>query len=127
MHSLCCLLIAKAHVLCRYTRDEDDVESLERDATEESGWKLVHGDVFRPPRHPELLSALVGTGEPCLYLRPGKMGGHHGSGHVGQLVGSSHSIDGQSHGQKSLDAVGEVNPAVKLQACSWRCWWCWWC
>jgi Endomembrane protein 70 len=47
---------------CRYTRDEDDVEALERDATEESGWKLVHGDVFRPPRHPELLSALVGTG-----------------------------------------------------------------
>jgi transmembrane 9 superfamily protein 3 len=46
----------------RYTRDEDDVEALERDATEESGWKLVHGDVFRPPRHPELLSALVGTG-----------------------------------------------------------------
>ena len=50
---------------CRYTRDEDDVEALERDATEESGWKLVHGDVFRPPRHPELLSALVGTGKPC--------------------------------------------------------------
>ncbi len=48
---------------CRYTRDEDDVEALERDATEESGWKLVHGDVFRPPRHPELLSALVGTGK----------------------------------------------------------------
>jgi Endomembrane protein 70 len=53
------------HPLCRYTRDEDDVEALERDATEESGWKLVHGDVFRPPRHPELLSALVGTGKHC--------------------------------------------------------------
>jgi transmembrane 9 superfamily protein 3 len=47
----------------KYTRqDEDDIEALERDAAEESGWKLVHGDVFRPPRHPELLSALVGTG-----------------------------------------------------------------
>lgn len=29
---------------------------------EESGWKLVHGDVFRPPRRLELLSALLGTG-----------------------------------------------------------------
>ena len=25
-------------------------------------WKLVHGDVFRPPRYLELLAALVGTG-----------------------------------------------------------------
>ena len=25
-------------------------------------WKLVHGDVFRPPRFLELLAALVGTG-----------------------------------------------------------------
>eukprot|EP00727_Mastigamoeba_balamuthi_P004264 m51a1_g13835 putative transmembrane 9 superfamily member 4-like (637) ;mRNA; r:508119-510590 len=29
---------------------------------EETGWKLVHGDVFRPPRHPMLLSVLVGFG-----------------------------------------------------------------
>lgn len=27
-----------------------------------AGWKLVHGDVFRPPRHLELLAALIGTG-----------------------------------------------------------------
>lgn len=30
--------------------------------SEESGWKLVHGDVFRIPRGLVLLSALVGTG-----------------------------------------------------------------
>lgn len=30
--------------------------------SEESGWKLVHGDVFRPPRSLALLSAVVGTG-----------------------------------------------------------------
>lgn len=30
--------------------------------SEESGWKLVHGDVFRPPRTLVLLSAVVGTG-----------------------------------------------------------------
>ncbi|KAL9086441.1 MAG: hypothetical protein Q9159_004153 [Coniocarpon cinnabarinum] len=29
---------------------------------EDSGWKLVHGDVFRPPRHPLFLSVLVGNG-----------------------------------------------------------------
>jgi Endomembrane protein 70 len=34
----------------------------ERDVNEESGWKLVHGDVFRPPRSLVLLSALVGIG-----------------------------------------------------------------
>ncbi|PRW59993.1 transmembrane 9 superfamily member 1 [Chlorella sorokiniana] len=47
----------------RYTqKDHDDLESLERDMNEESGWKLVHGDVFRPPRFLEVLAALVGTG-----------------------------------------------------------------
>eukprot|EP00271_Cylindrocystis_brebissonii_P003027 TRINITY_DN1377_c0_g1_i1.p1 TRINITY_DN1377_c0_g1~~TRINITY_DN1377_c0_g1_i1.p1 ORF type:complete len:600 (+),score=132.97 TRINITY_DN1377_c0_g1_i1:226-2025(+) len=46
----------------KYAREEDDLETLERDVSEESGWKLVHGDVFRPPRHLALLSALVGTG-----------------------------------------------------------------
>ena len=34
----------------------------ERDVSEESGWKLVHGDVFRPPHYLVLLSAVVGTG-----------------------------------------------------------------
>eukprot|EP01025_Chloroclados_australasicus_P011054 TRINITY_DN14795_c0_g3_i1.p1 TRINITY_DN14795_c0_g3~~TRINITY_DN14795_c0_g3_i1.p1 ORF type:complete len:597 (-),score=48.61 TRINITY_DN14795_c0_g3_i1:439-2229(-) len=42
--------------------DDDDLESLERDISEETGWKLVHGDVFRPPSALTLLSALVGTG-----------------------------------------------------------------
>ena len=46
----------------KYTRDDDDIESLERDINEESGWKLVHGDVFRPPPNLSLLAALLGTG-----------------------------------------------------------------
>ena len=29
---------------------------------EDTGWKLVHGDVFRPPQNPMLLSVFVGTG-----------------------------------------------------------------
>lgn len=37
--------------------------ALSEDGLEESGWKLVHGDVFRAPKtNPILLSALVGTG-----------------------------------------------------------------
>ncbi|XP_004485474.1 transmembrane 9 superfamily member 1 [Cicer arietinum] len=46
----------------KYAREDDDLETLERDVSEESGWKLVHGDVFRPPRNLALLSAVVGTG-----------------------------------------------------------------
>ena len=29
---------------------------------EESGWKLVHGDVFRPPKYPKLFAAIIGSG-----------------------------------------------------------------
>lgn len=46
----------------RYAIAEGDLESLERDLNEETGWKLVHGDVFRPPSHRVLLAAAVGTG-----------------------------------------------------------------
>ncbi|KRX88019.1 Transmembrane 9 superfamily member 4, partial [Trichinella pseudospiralis] len=36
-------------------------ESLD-DTMEESGWKLVHGDIFRPPRRATLLVCVLGTG-----------------------------------------------------------------
>eukprot|EP00581_Thalassiosira_minuscula_P007145 CAMPEP_0183703914 /NCGR_PEP_ID=MMETSP0737-20130205/1458_1 /TAXON_ID=385413 /ORGANISM="Thalassiosira miniscula, Strain CCMP1093" /LENGTH=721 /DNA_ID=CAMNT_0025930717 /DNA_START=27 /DNA_END=2192 /DNA_ORIENTATION=+ len=40
----------------------NEMQTLE-EAQEETGWKLVHGDVFRPPQsYPLLLSVLVGTG-----------------------------------------------------------------
>jgi len=40
----------------------NEMDSLE-DGAEETGWKLIHGDVFRPPQFsPMLLSVLVGTG-----------------------------------------------------------------
>lgn len=32
--------------IAQYNKEEDDLE----DALEETGWKLVHGDVFRPPK-----------------------------------------------------------------------------
>ena len=38
-------------------------EHLEaQDDAEETGWKLVHGDVFRAPAHPALFSVLLGSG-----------------------------------------------------------------
>ncbi|KJE93671.1 hypothetical protein CAOG_004425 [Capsaspora owczarzaki ATCC 30864] len=40
----------------RYERLDDESPA------EEAGWKLVHGDVFRAPRRPLLLAALVGSG-----------------------------------------------------------------
>lgn len=47
----------------RYTvKDREDLESLERDMNEETGWKLVHGDVFRSPAMLELFAAVIGTG-----------------------------------------------------------------
>lgn len=46
----------------KYARENDDMETQERDVLEESGWKLVHGDVFRPPQNLALFSAVVGTG-----------------------------------------------------------------
>jgi len=39
--------------------------------SDESGWKLVHGDVFRTPPYPMLLSAVVGTGTQLLVLTLG--------------------------------------------------------
>lgn len=33
--------------IAQYNREDDDLE----DAIEETGWKLVHGDVFRPPKN----------------------------------------------------------------------------
>ncbi|XP_040440096.1 transmembrane 9 superfamily member 2 [Falco naumanni] len=38
------------------------------DAQEEFGWKLVHGDIFRPPRKGMLLSVFVGSGTQILIM-----------------------------------------------------------
>ncbi|XP_063968455.1 transmembrane 9 superfamily member 4-like [Lytechinus pictus] len=48
--------------IARYTDDDGE------DTTEETGWKLVHGDVFRPPRYKQLLAALVGAGVQILSM-----------------------------------------------------------
>ncbi|XP_057969807.1 transmembrane 9 superfamily member 8-like [Malania oleifera] len=45
-------------------RDISKYNQLEtqEEAQEETGWKLVHGDVFRPPVYSDLLCVYVGTG-----------------------------------------------------------------
>ncbi|KZZ88291.1 endomembrane protein EMP70 [Ascosphaera apis ARSEF 7405] len=54
--------------IARYNRldaiDLDDLNdtSVEDGIAEDSGWKLVHGDVFRAPSRPMLLAVLTGTG-----------------------------------------------------------------
>ena len=35
---------------------------MQDESVEETGWKLVHGDVFRPPRFSKLLTSFVGAG-----------------------------------------------------------------
>lgn len=40
----------------------------DEDIQEETGWKLVHGDVFRPPKYRMLLSVFVGTGVQVLFM-----------------------------------------------------------
>ncbi|XP_075514518.1 transmembrane 9 superfamily member 9-like [Primulina tabacum] len=48
-------------------RDISKYNQLEtqEESQEETGWKLVHGDVFRPPTNSDLLCVYVGTGVQC--------------------------------------------------------------
>ncbi|XP_073296609.1 transmembrane 9 superfamily member 9-like [Primulina huaijiensis] len=48
-------------------RDISKYNQLEtqEESQEETGWKLVHGDVFRPPTNSDLLCVHVGTGVQC--------------------------------------------------------------
>ncbi|CAG5111259.1 Oidioi.mRNA.OKI2018_I69.chr2.g5584.t1.cds [Oikopleura dioica] len=42
--------------------NREDLEEELDEAIEETGWKLVHGDVFRAPEYPGLLCSLLGSG-----------------------------------------------------------------
>ena len=50
--------------LRRYNADPEELEQ----AQEETGWKLVHGDVFRTPSNPSLFACVIGTGVQVLLL-----------------------------------------------------------
>lgn len=66
------LSVMVAMILIRALRKDiasyNSPETLE-DNKEESGWKMVHGDVFRPPSTlPMLLSVFIGTGVQLLFM-----------------------------------------------------------
>lgn len=55
--------------IARYNRldqlaldDLSGTSAVDDGVQEDSGWKLVHGDVFRPPRYPLPLSVMIGNG-----------------------------------------------------------------
>lgn len=60
-----------AHILHR-TLKNDIVKynevNLDDDVADDSGWKLVHGDIFRTPKNPMLLSIIVGSGAQILMM-----------------------------------------------------------
>lgn len=60
------ILVRSLHKdISRYNRVPTDEERAEE--REESGWKLVHADVFRPPSsHPMLFCVMCGTGQQLL-------------------------------------------------------------
>ncbi|CAG0880593.1 unnamed protein product [Cyprideis torosa] len=45
--------------ISQYNSEDDE---MREDTLEEMGWKLLHGDVFRPPRYRRLFCALFGSG-----------------------------------------------------------------
>mmetsp|Transcript_58539 Transcript_58539/g.137519 ORF Transcript_58539/g.137519 Transcript_58539/m.137519 type:complete len:668 (-) Transcript_58539:237-2240(-) len=47
--------------LYKYNQLETSEEARE-EAREETGWKLISGDVFRPPKHAALLAVFIGSG-----------------------------------------------------------------
>lgn len=47
---------------------DEETSALDEDTHEETGWKLVHADVFRKPRHSKLLSVFVGSGIQILLM-----------------------------------------------------------
>lgn len=49
--------------IARYNTDDNYEDTLE-----ETGWKLVHGDVFRPPKNPRLFAAVVGSGIQIFFM-----------------------------------------------------------
>lgn len=49
--------------IARYNADEGPDEAIE-----ETGWKLVHGDVFRPPKYSRAFAAVIGSGIQIFFM-----------------------------------------------------------
>ncbi|GAO48607.1 putative endosomal integral membrane protein [Saitoella complicata NRRL Y-17804] len=57
---------ALRHDFARY--NALDFDSEDAMVQEDSGWKLIHGDVFRPPRRRMTLSVLLGSGAQLFFM-----------------------------------------------------------
>lgn len=53
--------------IARYQAIED-LENDQMAISDDTGFKLLHGDVFRPPRRRELLCAMVGNGAQIAFM-----------------------------------------------------------
>ena len=53
---------------------EEDLSSDEEPLEEITGWKLLHGDVFRPPPYGGLLAPLIGSGTQLVFMIVGLLG-----------------------------------------------------
>lgn len=54
--------------IARYNAGESDSLAGLDETIEETGWKLVHGDVFRPPPNPRLFAAVIGNGIQIFFM-----------------------------------------------------------
>ena len=81
--------------------------SLQEDAQEEFGWKLVHGDVFRPPKKAMLLSVLLGSGTQITTMTFVTLGknAHKKNNHVIILQGMQSCCDLSVIGTETLCIV----------------------
>merc|ERR1740128_1004145 len=52
------VIIPERKNIAKYNMADEDIE----ESIEETGWKLVHGDVFRPPLNNRLFAAVIGSG-----------------------------------------------------------------
>lgn len=60
--------------------------NFQEDAQEEFGWKLVHGDIFRPPRKGMLLSVFLGSGTQILIMTFVTLCKYNIMGYMGEAV-----------------------------------------
>ena len=60
---------ARYNRLESFSLDDFSTSAVTEDGVQEdSGWKLVHGDVFRPPKNPLLLSIFLGNGAQLFFM-----------------------------------------------------------
>ncbi|MCJ1435296.1 hypothetical protein MMC27_004668 [Xylographa pallens] len=60
---------ARYNRLESFNLDDFSTSAVTEDGVQEdSGWKLVHGDVFRPPKNPLLLSIFLGNGAQLFFM-----------------------------------------------------------